>query len=175
MITKTALISAVLLISTTLLAAPTPEEGKTIFTARCAGCHNINKTLTGPALAGIDQRRSMEWIVDFVHSSQTLVKNGDKDAVALYEQFNRIPMPDHPDLTEDNIKSIVEYIKSEGNNAAKGAVVVTEAEKPSLSYSTFMTPGIVLTFVGLLALLITTILFAIKVKGLMREHLKQKA
>ena len=31
------------------------KEGKTIFSTRCAGCHNVNKTLTGPALAGVDQ------------------------------------------------------------------------------------------------------------------------
>lgn len=173
--TKTILLAAILLISTTLLATPTPEEGKTIFTTRCAGCHNINKALTGPALAGIDQRRSMEWIIDFVHSSQALVKKGDKDAVAVFEQFNRIPMPDHPDLTDDNIKSIVEYIKSEGNNTAKEAVVVTEAEKTSSILSAFNSPGIILTFVGLFALLITTILFAIKVKALVRENLKQKS
>jgi cytochrome c2 len=90
-----------LLFSTSLvLAAPPVEEGKSIFQARCAACHNINKTLTGPALAGVDQRRSMDWIVDFVHSSQTVIKNGDKDAVALFKQFNNIPMPDHNDLSE---------------------------------------------------------------------------
>jgi cytochrome c551/c552 len=93
------------------------EEGKTIFTSRCAACHNVNKVMTGPALAGLDQRRSIDWIVKFVISSQTMVKNGDKDAVAVFNQFNKIPMPDHPDLTAEHIKSIVEYIKSESKPA----------------------------------------------------------
>jgi cytochrome c551/c552 len=106
--TKATLLLAILLISFISWANPTPEKGKAIFTTRCAGCHNVNKTLTGPLLAGVDQRRSIEWIIDFVHSSQTMVKSGDKNAVALFEQFNRIPMPDHPDLTDDHIKSIVE-------------------------------------------------------------------
>jgi len=89
---------------TIVYANPPEEEGKTIFTSRCAACHNVNKVLTGPALAGVDQRRSIEWIVKFVKSSQGLVKSGDKDAVALFQKFNRIAMPDHPDLTADNIK-----------------------------------------------------------------------
>ena len=173
--TKTTLLAAILFISSTIWAKPTPEEGKTIFSTRCAGCHNVNKTLTGPALAGVDQRRSIEWIVNFVHSSQSMVKSGDKQALALFEQFNRIPMPDHPDLTEDNIKSIVEYIKSESGGAAKQAVAVTEVESPSAPLSSFLSPGLILTFVGLMALLLTTILFAMRVKALERETFKKKA
>jgi hypothetical protein len=42
-----------------------------------------------------------------------MVKKGDKDAVTIFEKFNKVPMPDHPDLTADDIKLIVEYIKSE--------------------------------------------------------------
>lgn len=110
---KLLLLSVVLLAVGNLNANPPVEEGKTIFMARCAACHNVNQKLTGPALAGVDQRRSLEWIVSFVHSSQTMVKSGDKDAVAVFEQFNRVPMPDHPDLTPENISSILEYIKSE--------------------------------------------------------------
>ena len=62
-------------------AAPPVEEGKTIFAARCASCHNVNKVLTGPALAGVHERRSIDWIVSFVKSSQAMVKSGDKDAI----------------------------------------------------------------------------------------------
>jgi cytochrome c2 len=102
-------------------AAPPSEEGKTLFTARCAACHNVNKQLTGPALAGVHERRSIEWIINFVHSSQTMVKKGDKEAIALYEKFNKIPMPDHGDLTDDNIKSIVEYVKLESKTSTTTA------------------------------------------------------
>src|SRR5688572_32544516 len=102
----------VLFISLFVYANPV-EDGKAIFMSRCAACHNVNKVLTGPALAGVDQRRSIEWITKFIQSSQTLVKSGDKDAIAIFQQFNKIPMPDHTDLTADNIKSIVDFIRSE--------------------------------------------------------------
>jgi cytochrome c551/c552 len=101
-------------------ATPPVEDGKTIFTARCASCHNVNKQLVGPALAGIHERHSIEWIINFVQSSQTMVKSGDKGAVALFEKF-KIPMPDHADLTDDNIKSIVEYVKSESKTSTEAA------------------------------------------------------
>ena len=67
----------------------------------------------GPALAGVAERHTEDWIVHFVHSSQTVIKGGDKTAIALYEKFNKVPMPDHPDLSAENIKGILAYIKSE--------------------------------------------------------------
>src|SRR5437763_14651730 len=93
-------------------ATPPNEKGKTLFTSRCAACHNTNKLIVGPALAGIDNRRSIDWIIKFVQSSQTLVKSGDKDAAALFTKFN-IVMPDHQDLKAEDVKDIVDYIKSE--------------------------------------------------------------
>src|SRR3954453_16175486 len=101
------------------VAAPPKQVGKTIFPLPFVSCNAVNKILTGPALAGVDQRHPIEWIVNFVHSSQTLVKGGDAQAVALFEKFNKIPMPDHPDLTSDDIKSIVSYIKSEASTGVE--------------------------------------------------------
>ena len=89
------------------------DEGKNIFTTRCMACHKIDKDFAGPALANVDQRHTTDWIIKFVHSSQTVIKSGDTSAVALFSKFNGTIMPDHPDLTNDNIKSIVEYIKDE--------------------------------------------------------------
>lgn len=101
-----------LLIVTSVRASVPSDEGKAIFSSRCASCHNVNKQVTGPALAGVDKRRSIDWIIHFVHSSQSVIKSGNKDAVALFAQFNQIIMPDHTDLSEGQIKNVVEYIKS---------------------------------------------------------------
>ena len=117
--TNKIIISLLLLLLINGVAQADPiEKGKTLFKARCAACHNVNQNLTGPALAGVDERRSIDWIINFVHSSQTMVKKGDKDAVTIFEKFNKVPMPDHPDLTADDIKQIVEYIKSESKPVA---------------------------------------------------------
>src|ERR1700746_271277 len=79
------------------------DEGKALFTTRCTSCHNVNKQLVGPALANVDQRRNIEWIINFIHSPKTMIAGKDKDAVALYNQFNQVTMPDHADLTSENI------------------------------------------------------------------------
>jgi cytochrome c551/c552 len=152
-------------------AAPPVEDGKTIFTVRCAACHNVNKQLTGPALAGVDQRRSIDWIINFVHSSQTVVKSGDQYAVALFEKFNKIPMPDHPDLTVDNIKSVVEYIKSEAK---------TGSDKPPFTKPSKLRPnylplsisndyGFFIGYLAAVGILVLALLFAVEVSGLKRK------
>jgi mono/diheme cytochrome c family protein len=154
--------------ATLIYANPPADEGKTIFNSRCAACHNVNKTLTGPALAGVDQRRSLEWIIKFVKSSQGLVKSGDKDAVALYQQFNRVPMPDHPDLTDDNIKSIVEFIKSEAKpmDAEKAPFATPTKKEPAyLPLSLSEDYLFFLVYLAVVAMLIAVLLFAVKLNS----------
>jgi cytochrome c551/c552 len=158
-------------------AGPPAEEGKTIFTARCAGCHNVNKVITGPALAGVEERRSIDWIISFVHSSQTVIKSGDKDAIALFEKFNKIPMPDHSDLTADHIKSIVEYIKVE---AKSGGVEKPPFAKPKKLHPNYVPVSITnysyfIGYLGLIGLLIAAMLLAVKVKSIQRnKHTKDE-
>ena len=103
---------------TVVFSIPPVDEGKLIFTSRCASCHNVNKIMVGPALAGVSERHPVEWIVKFVHSSQTVIKGGDKTAIDLYEKFNKVPMPDHADLSTANINSILAYIKAETSVAS---------------------------------------------------------
>jgi cytochrome c551/c552 len=160
-----------LLAATVARAIPPTEEGKTIFTARCAGCHNVNKILTGPALAGVSDRRSIDWIIQFVHSSQTVIRSGDTYANALYNKFNRIQMPDHPDLTAENIKSVVAYIQIESKAAA---------EKPPLTRLTHLQPNYTPvsitnymffgTYLFLVALLVLALLMLVQVKSLQRNQ-----
>ncbi|RYY99706.1 MAG: cytochrome c [Chitinophagaceae bacterium] len=161
----------ILLLATTgaAIAGPPAEEGKAIFSSRCAACHNINKALTGPALAGVEQRRSIDWIVKFVQSSQTLVKGGDKTAQELFEKHNKIVMPDHPDLSADNIKNIVEYIKAESVSSESKAPFV----KPGMLRPNYLPTPIGHTFfIGFLAvvlLLVAVLLFAVQLKQYDRQ------
>ena len=151
--------------------AETPiEEGRSIFTTRCAACHSVNKVLTGPALAGVDERRSIDWIINFIHSSQRMVKEGDKDAIAIFEQFNKIPMPDHSDISEEKIKSIVEYIKSETAIAGTAVKIKKPGKKrPNYKPLTIQNYGYFLVFFLVVALLISALLFAVQLKTLSRE------
>ncbi|MBI2073784.1 MAG: cytochrome c [Gemmatimonadetes bacterium] len=73
------------------------DQGQKNFQTLCSVCHTIGGgRLVGPDLQGVSERRSEAWIIRFVQHSQELVAAGDPDAVALFQEFNRIPMPDQP-------------------------------------------------------------------------------
>lgn len=111
-----------------LAFAYTSEDGKTIFTTRCNACHAIDKNVVGPALMHVDQRHDEKWIIAFVHSSQTLIKSGDTAATNLFKKFNSTLMPDHSDLTDEQIKSVISYIKDESKTIA--ATPKTTIQRP---------------------------------------------
>ena len=105
------IVTALIFTSTLQLSAQSSvEQGQATFTQRCAACHAIGKQVVGPDLAGVDQLRSEEWIINFVHSSQKMIQAGDTAATALFAEFNNTVMPDHPDLSDEDIKNIIAYI-----------------------------------------------------------------
>ncbi|NPA33693.1 MAG: c-type cytochrome, partial [Chlorobi bacterium] len=122
-----------LLIGGYAFAQPSAEEGEQLFKQRCASCHDIERKLVGPPLKGITERRGEEWLIKFIRNSQELINAGDQDAVQIFEEYNKIPMPPHPDLTDDQIKSILIYIDqaSKGETGAKGQSAQQEQQQVS--------------------------------------------
>ncbi len=102
-------------------------EGAAYFKQMCVACHTINGgVLVGPDLANVQDRRSDEWLHGFIKSSQTLINSGDPDAVAVFEQFNKIVMPDPP-FSDDQIAAIIVYIKAASGGEAETAEQEQEA------------------------------------------------
>ena len=94
------------------------QKGESDFKQLCSACHTIGKgKLVGPDLANVQQRRSEDWIIKFVHSSQTLIKQGDAYADSLFKAYNQVPMPDQAGLKDDQIKYIIAYIISNSPGA----------------------------------------------------------
>jgi mono/diheme cytochrome c family protein len=95
------------------------NNGEELFKSVCSACHTINKgRLVGPDLVGVTEKFDQEWLIRFIRSSQDMIKSGDSAAVAIFNEYNKIPMPDN-NLTDVQIIGILEYI-----DAAGGAVPV---------------------------------------------------
>lgn len=88
-------------------------SGEELFQKNCSVCHKIGSRFIGPDLSDVQTRRSLDWIVKFVQSSQSMIKNGDAQAVALFEEFGKMPMPDQP-LSVEEVQAILAYIKGLG-------------------------------------------------------------
>ncbi|MBK6930910.1 MAG: cytochrome c [Saprospirales bacterium] len=95
-----------------------------LFNTKCGICHTIGKgKLVGPDLAGVQDRHPQEWLLNFVRSSQKMIASGDSAALALFEQNNKVVMPD-PMISDAEIESVLAYIL-ENSAAGAGAVAYT--------------------------------------------------
>ncbi len=109
--------------------AATAAEGEAIFTQVCFACHRVGGgQLVGPDLADIQDRRDVSWLRPFIRSSQTVIQQGDAYAVALFEKFNKIPMPDNA-LSDDEIDSVLAYIAQQSESAASAPAVAAPPER----------------------------------------------
>ena len=159
------------LFSSVATAKASVDEGKAIFTTRCASCHNVNKQIVGPALANVEQRRNIDWIINFVHSPKAMITKNDKDAVALYNQFNQVTMPDHTDLSAENIKNVLAYIKTEASSGTteKAPFATPWKVRPGYKPLSANNYGVMITYVGLVFLLVGLLVAAVYVKEFERK------
>ncbi len=103
------------------------QNGAEVFKKNCAACHTVGGgDLVGPDLNGITSLRSNEWLEKWILSSQDLVNSGDKEAVAIFEEFNSIPMPDQ-NLSSEELKAVIQYMKE--NSTSGGEVTTTKTPK----------------------------------------------
>ncbi|MBL7806933.1 MAG: c-type cytochrome [Saprospiraceae bacterium] len=105
--------------SSSLLAGPTKEAGKDLFVANCAACHNKNMKddLTGPALSGTEDRWSAfprKDLYAWIRNSQALIATGHPRANEVWAKWKPTLMNNFPSLTDEQIESILLYIKEPG-------------------------------------------------------------
>jgi len=96
----------------------TQDPGEQVFNTTCFACHTIGGgRLVGPDLAGVHERRSQEWLESFIKSSQAVIKDGDAEAVALFEEYSSLLMPDSL-ASDEEIRQVISYISSRSSAVA---------------------------------------------------------
>jgi len=103
------------------------QDGEALFKANCTSCHAVKDKVVGPALAGIQNRRSEEWLLKWVKNSQALVKAGDEYAVKIFNDNNKVMMPAQ-NLKDDEIKAILAFVKTEAEKVESTAAAQQPVE-----------------------------------------------
>ena len=144
-------------------AEVSPDIGKDLFKNYCAQCHakNMKSNLTGPALGGVRERwESQEDLYAWIRNSQAMIQAGHPRAVELWNQWKPTQMTAFPDLTDDEIESMLVYIDgvydgTYGAVAAAGQAIgqVQGVKKSTSKWVYFGLAGLL----GLLALLLSRI------------------
>lgn len=110
------------------------QNGEKLFKSVCAACHTIGGgKRVGPDLNGVATLRSEDWLIQWTRSSESLIQSGDPEAIAIFEEFNKVPMPDQ-NLTDAEIKEVIEYIKEKSSPVDVSTVAAsttnTEPQEP---------------------------------------------
>jgi len=88
---------------------PAVAAGKKLFNANCAACHKLNKKAVGPALRGVTNKYEKEWLYSWIRNSSAMIKDGDPQAVAIWEEYNRSAMNAFPQFSNEDIDNILAY------------------------------------------------------------------
>ena len=92
-------------------ASGDPAKGKDLFKANCAACHKLEGKLVGPPLGGVTEKKSAEWLHKWIKNSQALIAAGDKDAIAIFEEYNKVPMLAYESiLSDEDINNVLAYV-----------------------------------------------------------------
>jgi len=122
------LVLLVLVISTSTYSQDL-EKGKEIFTANCAGCHNMEKAVVGPALQDVIEAQGRDWTRKWIINSQELIASGDGHANDIYNQYNKQAMPAFSYLPKEDLESLLDYMEGyKADKAAKAAAAPPPTE-----------------------------------------------
>jgi cytochrome oxidase Cu insertion factor (SCO1/SenC/PrrC family) len=104
-----------------------PSNGEELFRTRCASCHSlgpqdgegIGMRNIGPDLIGVTRQRDPQWLNRWIREPDRMLAEKDPIAVQLYEQYERISMPNLR-LDKQSAQSVIDFLHDE-----------TERQQPS--------------------------------------------
>ena len=85
------------------------QAGKALFNTNCAACHQLNRKAVGPALRGVTEKYDKEWLYRWIKNGTQMIKDGDPQAVAIWEEYNRAVMTNYPQFSNEQIDNILAY------------------------------------------------------------------
>jgi cytochrome c551/c552 len=120
--------SLLFLFTVSLLAQDAdPANGQKLFNSTCASCHKLDTKFVGPPLKGVTDKRSKEWLKQFIVNSTEFIKK-DADAKAIFDEY-KIPMPAHPQFSDKDLEDIIAYL-AVGDEGIAPPVAEVDNAKP---------------------------------------------
>ncbi len=86
------------------------DMGASLFQQKCTQCHLTNQRMIGPAMKGVYERRSPEWVMNLMLNPTEMLKK-DPIAKALMAEYNNAIMLNQ-NLTEEEARALAEYLRT---------------------------------------------------------------
>jgi hypothetical protein len=90
-------------------------KAQLIYNAKCFACHKLtSEKLVGPGWKGVTDRRSPEWIMNFITNTQVML---DRDLEAQSLMVTCVVRMPNQDLTDEQARQMLEFMrKNDGKN-----------------------------------------------------------
>jgi len=154
------------------------SEGKALFEGNCKACHRVHQKLVGPALAGVyDRVPSIDWIKNFVRNSSKVIASGDEYANKIYNENGKTQMTAFSSFKDEQILSILAYVKSEtdkGPEAAAPAPVAATATPAGGSDQGVPSTYLNVILAGMLIILVLLLIVLAFLVSAIKRFLDQK-
>jgi hypothetical protein len=115
-------------------------------------------------LKGVSAKYDKEWLYSWIKNSTAMVKSGDAQAVAIYEEYNGSVMTSFPQLSNEDIDNIIAYTDY---TPPAPVAAVAAAGANTQSASSGVSNNIILVALSLVFLILIVMLFLVQ-KTLLR-------
>lgn len=90
-------------------------RGKNVYEVKCASCHKLSdEKLVGPGFAKVTDRRTPEWIMNFITNTDEMIEKDETAQQMLEECLVRMP---NQNLNEHDTRSVLEFLRNnDGKN-----------------------------------------------------------
>src|SRR5665213_2180071 len=132
-------------------------DGKALFHAKCASCHNRSYAKsTGPGLLGVlDRLPSKDWAHAWVHNNSSLRASGDSYANQIFKTYGSQMTIFGNQVTDADIDAILDYVNSGPEK------IVVAAAVPGATGSTEKTDESNPVFIIIILLILLIVLIAV--------------
>lgn len=134
-------------------------DGKQLFQQNCQTCHALDKKLTGPALRGFTSKgpwTDRQNIYDWIHNPAAFIAKDDY-ARALKDEYDGLVMQAFPQLSNEQIDAIVDYVVAApppgGGGGEQGVASSAQADKEAANRNAIIF-GVISLILALVALVL---------------------
>ena len=85
------------------------KNGKLIFENKCMACHKLDKKFTGPPLGDITNRKTPEYIMNFILNPEGMTKDNPSGQALLEQYLTAMP---NLQLKTNDARAILEYLRT---------------------------------------------------------------
>ncbi|MGB5378762.1 MAG: cytochrome c, partial [Muriicola sp.] len=85
-------------------------RGEAKYNAICTACHMAEQRMIGPALKGVFDRRSPEWVMNMILNPDGMLRE-DPIAKALLKEYNNAIMLNQ-NLSQEEARDLAEYLRT---------------------------------------------------------------